>query len=394
MKLAFIFDSMLYGGIERVGISYINMLVDEGHEIDVYILNEKTEDIVNEINDKCNVCQIPFSVKKCPESYWPVAMFVDKHCLEFFYITLNYFWHKILLPFEKMKLGIKGKKYDIAIAFSGHIKDLTFLAEGFINCQKKAAWLHGAQYQYAILSPGFNRLYAKVKNLVCLSDRSDIEMQDFNEKKGINKVKIYNPLYMQNRKINSQKCTELRAKYGDYILMVSRIAEDKDQATVVRAMDVLKNKYGVKKNLVFVGDGPLRAQTEDLVKELKLEDTVFFEGLRSDVENYYSSAYVYVHSSPLEGLPTVLLEAMYYGLPVASTDAIPGVREILGNDEYGLVSPVANAEALAENIKRLYEDEELKKELKIRSEKRLEAFEPKFVLKQAENFFDRVLSEK
>ena len=392
MKLAFLFDNMLYGGIERVGISYVNMLADEGHEIDVFILNEKTEDIVKEISDKCNVVQLPFSVKKCPEAYWPVLLWHDKHCLEFFYVTLNYFLRKLLLPFEKIKYGIKGEKYDIAIAFSGHIKDLTFLAENFINCEKKAAWLHGAQYQYAILSPGFNRLYAKIKNLVCISDRNDIEMKDYNEKKGINKVKIYNPLYMQNRKIDKNKCAELKAKYGDYILMVSRIAEDKDQATVVRAVNVLKNKYDMSKNLVFVGDGPMRAQTEALVKELNLENQIHFEGSHSDVENYYSSAYVYVHSAPLEGLGMVLLEAMYYGLPVASTDAIPGVREILGNNEYGLVSPVSDAEALAENIKKLYEDDDLREELKIRSAKRLEAFEPKLVLKQLEDFLGGILS--
>ena len=40
-----------------------------------------------------------------------------------------------------------------------------------------------------------------------------------------------------------------------------------------------------------------------------MKDIVYFEGNRADVGNYYAAASVSVHSSPLEGLPTVLLEA-------------------------------------------------------------------------------------
>ena len=66
-----------------------------------------------------------------------------------------------------------------------------------------------------------------------------------------------------------------------------------------------------------------------LVKKLSLEERVFFTGVRYDVQNYYATAKLFIHSSKLEGLPTVLLEAMKYGLPIVATNSKPGVPEIL-----------------------------------------------------------------
>ena len=41
MKIAFLFDAMLYGGIERVGINYLKILKEEGHDVEVFILNTR-----------------------------------------------------------------------------------------------------------------------------------------------------------------------------------------------------------------------------------------------------------------------------------------------------------------------------------------------------------------
>ena len=50
MRIAFIFDALLYGGIERVGISYLKFLVEDGHQVDVFVLNPTdVEDIIEEI---------------------------------------------------------------------------------------------------------------------------------------------------------------------------------------------------------------------------------------------------------------------------------------------------------------------------------------------------------
>ena len=205
---------------------------------------------------------------------------------------------------------------EIAIAFSGHYNDLTFVSENF-KASKKIAWLHGDETSYNDLSPGYFVLYQKIKNLICLSEKNDDRSKEFNQKNEINKALIYNPINLDGRKIDEKIVETLKQNYGDFVLMVGRMAKDKDQTTLIRALSYLKEKYNLEKKLVLVGDGPERNLLENLVKEKKLEKQVFFAGAHYDVQNYYTAATVYAHSSPAEGLPTVLLEAMYYGLPIA-----------------------------------------------------------------------------
>ena len=60
-----------------------------------------------------------------------------------------------------------------------------------------------------------------------------------------------------------------------------------------------------------------------------------------------------------EGLPKTLLEAAASGRPVIATD-VPGCREIVINEENGLLVPVKNAERLARAITRLAENKQLR----------------------------------
>ena len=108
------------------------------------------------------------------------------------------------------------------------------------------------------------------------------------------------------------------------------------------------------------------------------------------MQNYYSAAYVYVHSSPMEGLPTVLHEAMVYGVPIAATDSIPGVREILGNNECGLISPIGDWKQLSYNIQRLYEEQELRKTLIERGNQRIKDFAPEIAAEKLEIFINEI----
>ena len=55
-------------------------------------------------------------------------------------------------------------------------------------------------------------------------------------------------------------------------------------------------------------------------------------------------------SSTREGLPTVLIEALAFGLKVVSTDCSSGPREILNNGAYGILVNVSDSSALADSI--------------------------------------------
>ena len=392
MKIAMVFDLMLWGGIERVGISYAKLFVEAGHSVDAYILNPKTESILEELKAYGNVRVLDFKKNTCPENRWGIIQYQDRHGLEIVYFASVFVLLSIKKCFLKNRYRID-KTYDLAIAFSGHINDLTFVADNYIRAKQKLAWLHGTQSSYNMLSPGFFRLYRKIKNLVCLSEMDDIECLEFNNKYHVRKRKIYNPCVVNQFEPNDQRIHELKERFGDYCLMVARLAPDKDQETVIKAIEYLRREYGINKHLVLVGDGERKDYLKQLVHKMDLDDWVHFEGSRKDVNVYYLSAQMLVHAAPLEGLPTVFLEAMYYRLPIVSTDAIPGAREILGNSEFGLISPDNSHRELAKNIKRLHDDSLLREKFAAKGEERLKDFAPMTIKQQIEDYINEIMIE-
>ena len=99
-----------------------------------------------------------------------------------------------------------------------------------------------------------------------------------------------------------------------------------------------------KDRLVFAGDGPLRGRIEELCASIGILDRVAFSGRaeRSEVTALMRSADVFVHHSvtgsdgDMEGIPTVLMEAMSTGLPVVSTRH-SGIPELVDHGRDGFL---------------------------------------------------------
>lgn len=78
--------------------------------------------------------------------------------------------------------------------------------------------------------------------------------------------------------------------------------------------EVAKSKPNVV--LLLIGDGPLKSQIMQKVKNLHIEDKVYFLGLRSDVQDLYNAMDLFVLPSYYEGLPVVGVECQANGLPI------------------------------------------------------------------------------
>ena len=70
-----------------------------------------------------------------------------------------------------------------------------------------------------------------------------------------------------------------------------------------------------------------------------------------------ANASVFVLSSRWEGLPTVLVEALYLGMPIIATDCPGGSREILQDGQFGKLIPMDAPRSLAEAIIRSMDDQ-------------------------------------
>lgn len=81
-------------------------------------------------------------------------------------------------------------------------------------------------------------------------------------------------------------------------------------------------------HLHLVGDGKLKCETEALVQKKGLEDKVSFYGFVNNPLAYIAAADILVLPSIIEGLPGVLLEAMYLKTPVVANN-VGGISEIV-----------------------------------------------------------------
>ena len=97
--------------------------------------------------------------------------------------------------------------------------------------------------------------------------------------------------------------------------------------------------------LFIVGDGELRAELENKVKELNLEDKVSFLGYRQDIVECINSFDFLVSSSLFEGIGLVAIEAFMNGKTMVATD-ISGMNEIV-TKENGLLALASAIESLA-----------------------------------------------
>jgi glycosyltransferase involved in cell wall biosynthesis len=106
---------------------------------------------------------------------------------------------------------------------------------------------------------------------------------------------------------------------------------------------------------VIVGEGSLRQSLICSAHQLRLEANVLFLGHREDVHDVLRALDVLVMCSEHEGLPMVLLEAMWLSVSVVGRE-VSGIREVLESGRNGLSVPSANPEDLAAACLRLLHD--------------------------------------
>ncbi|WP_372722122.1 glycosyltransferase [Immundisolibacter sp.] len=132
------------------------------------------------------------------------------------------------------------------------------------------------------------------------------------------------------------------------LLNVAQLRVQKDQATLLRAFAMVKKRRPAR--LLILGEGNQRPALEALTQELDIAADVRLAGFVSNPLAYMRRARLFVLSSRYEGFGNVLAEALVCGCPIVSTDCPSGPSEILEHGNYGRLTPVGDANALAAAI--------------------------------------------
>ncbi|GGO10609.1 hypothetical protein GCM10010116_21260 [Microbispora rosea subsp. aerata] len=146
------------------------------------------------------------------------------------------------------------------------------------------------------------------------------------------------------------------------VVTVGRLTWGKGYDLLIRAWAHVAERHP-DWTLRIYGDGPRRDKLQASIDKRGLTGRVFLEGPAEDVGAVLADASMFVLSSRHEGMPMVILEAMSKGLPVVSYDCPTGPKEMISHGHDGLLVKPGKIHAMADAIRTLIEDEDLRRRM-------------------------------
>ena len=314
-RIAFLLSSLKFGGAERVALNLAAALQAEGYGIDILLMSYEGEFLAEArrqfrvIDLRCDrTWRLPGRLLAYLRQTHPIAL-------------ISSFW-KLNLCACLARIGAPA----VRLVLWEHSPPS--------RSRNSPTWL------YAISA---SLLYPLATRVVTVSSGVAADVRRITLGLGSKVQTIFNP-------IPAPRVARTDSGQGDgrRILWVGRLDAPKNPELMLNAFALLPPGQGYL--LEIVGDGPLRPRLEQRVRDLGLAGTVRFLGFRDDPAAHMAAADLLVLSSDREGLPSVLVEALYAGLRVVSTDCGSGIRDILLDGRYGTIVPVRDPQALAAAI--------------------------------------------
>jgi glycosyltransferase involved in cell wall biosynthesis len=177
----------------------------------------------------------------------------------------------------------------------------------------------------------------------------------------IEKINLYEKPEAQEILLNKFPICSPEFKPKIFIGAIGHLYKTKGYEYMIAAMEIVCRK---QKNfaLFIIGEGDERLRLEKLIRKFRLENNVFLSGSLDQAANLLMAFNIYVCSSVKEGLPYTILEAMYAGLPIVTTD-VGGIPDMIHHNKNGLLVESKNPDQLAERILKLLNDDNLKLKL-------------------------------
>ena len=330
-KIVFGITSLSIGGAERVLVDIANKL-QENYDITIFTLygNGAFE---KELNKNIKI------IRLYEKSYEELTNFQKK-----------------IIPIYVLNSGksiykkyIEGK-FDVQIAFlEGPITRIFKYGKE----TKKIVWIHndiskvfGEDFKAKLKLKIDRSNYKKYDKLIFVSNQNKDAFNKLYNIKNIEEKEevIYN--YVDKDRIIQKSKLEVGQEYIDKsstsIVTLSRLVEQKALDRLIRVHKKLIDEK-INHNIYIIGDGPEKEKLENLIKELKVEDTFKLMGKRENPYPYVKRADYLALLSYFEGYPMCLEEAKILNKKILITDtaSIEVVKNynkklILKNDEQAI----------------------------------------------------------
>lgn len=173
------------------------------------------------------------------------------------------------------------------------------------------------------------------------------------------------------------------------ILFLGNLTPQKRPDRFVEIINALHKQIPNTKALI-VGDGVLREETEKQVSNLDLNQQVIFCGYQKDVTRFIAASDLLILSSDTEGLPGVVLECGYLGVPTVSGD-VGGIRECVETGVTGYVLDDKKTSSYVEKAVELLTDETCRKSMGEKQQQKVKSgFTMDKVIDKYDGFFTTI----
>ncbi len=369
-KILFLIHDLGQGGAEKVLVNLVNHMDRSKFDISVTVL------FGGGVNEKFLTKDICFRAV-FPKEFPGNSKFM-----------------KLMSPEQLHKICVKDS-YDIEISYLEGPS--ARVISGCKNSNTKLiSWIHVEQHTMDRLSRSFRnerearKCYNRFDQTICVSQyvRDDFcKIMDFQMPCKV----LYNTV--ESDKIlewSQQPENELLEDENIRLIAVGTLKRSKGY---MRLLDIIRRlrdkKYPV--HLYILGTGPLQLEMEKFIRKNELKNVVTMLGYQTNPYKYIRNCDLFVCSSYAEGFSTATTEALILGIPVCTVE-VSGMREMLGNNEYGIITDNMD-EALYAAIERLLSNPELLKHYKEKAIERGKMFSTEITVKKVEDFFESLVEK-
>lgn len=318
MKIAFISGNLCDGGAQRVISVVASELAERGHDVNIFVFarNEKEYPV----SSKVKITAISDNF----DEYSKISLF------------------KRIIHIRRF---LKKFKPDVAVGFLEGGYGL-YLASFGLKVKKVASARIDPKILWSKkgIRAEINKKWFESADAVVLQTNS--QMDNVPDKVRKRSIVVANPVSENALLKNAEiKYNEMCRK----IVMFGRLEPQKNYPMVFEAINIVKKKYPDVSVDIF-GKGSIVEKLEELVKDMKLENSVKLCGWTQSTMDECLNHDIFVLSSDFEGMPNALMEAMAVGLPCISTDCPTGPADLIEDGKNGFLIDVNDSSSLADRI--------------------------------------------
>jgi glycosyltransferase involved in cell wall biosynthesis len=192
------------------------------------------------------------------------------------------------------------------------------------------------------------------KNIMAISEKTRRDLGSIGVNKKIKVVPVG---------INMQYIEEINpSDYKSDVIFAGRLIKDKNVDILIKAVEIVKKEVKDIK-CTIIGEGPERANLENLAKKLKIRDNIKFINFldeHREMISYIKSSKVFVLPSTREGFGIVVLEANACGLPVIVVNhKMNAACDLIVNNKNGFIADFSENDIADKIIFMLNKKEEM-----------------------------------